>query len=51
MEEHGLKQKDLVAEIGSKGVVSEILNRKRPLNTRHIKALSDRFGCSPAVFM
>ncbi len=50
MKEHGLKQKDMV-EIGSPGVISEVVNRKRPLNTRHIKALSERFGCSTAVFM
>lgn len=50
MKEHGLKQKDMV-EIGSKGVISEVLNRKRPLNARQIKALSERFGCSPAVFL
>lgn len=38
-------------EIGSPGVVSEILNGKRELNKRQIKALSERFMCSPAVFM
>ncbi len=50
MEEHGLKQKDLV-EIGSPGVVSEILNGKRELNKRQIKALSERFHCNPAIFI
>ena len=50
MEQHGLKQKDLT-EIGSPGVVSEILNGKRELNKRQIKALSERFNCNPAVFM
>lgn len=50
MTEHGLKQNQLI-EIGSQGVVSEILNRKRPLNTRQIKALSKRFFVSPAVFI
>ena len=49
MEEHGLTQADL-SEIGSQGVVSEILRGKRELNTRQIKALSKRFGVSPAVF-
>jgi len=49
MEEHGLGQTDL-PEIGSQGVVSEILRGKRELNTRQIKALSKRFGVSPAVF-
>ncbi len=50
MEEHGLRQKDL-AEIGSPGVISEILNGKRQLNKRHIIALSKKFNCSPAIFI
>ncbi|GBC63614.1 transcriptional regulator [Desulfonema ishimotonii] len=50
MEEHGLRQKDLT-ELGSPGVISEILSGKRELNKRHIKALAKRFGCSPAVFI
>lgn len=50
MEEHELTQSDL-PEIGSQGVVSEILNGKRELNVRHIRALAARFHVSPAVFM
>jgi len=50
MEEHNLRQSDL-PEIGSQGVVSEILNRKRQLNVAQIKALSKRFNVSPAVFV
>ncbi len=50
MEEHNLKQSDL-PEVGSQGVVSEILSGKRKLNIRQMKALSERFGISPAVFM
>jgi HTH-type transcriptional regulator/antitoxin HigA len=50
MEEHGLKQSDL-SEIGSQGVVSEILSGKRQLNVRQIKKLSSRFHVSPAVFI
>ena len=49
MEEHHLTQDDL-PEVGSQGVVSEILKGKRELNTRQIKALSKRFRVSPAVF-
>ena len=48
--EHGLKQTDL-PDIGSQGVVSEILSGKRQLNIRQIKYLSNRFGVSPVVFM
>ncbi len=49
MNQHGLKQKDLV-EIGSPGVISEVMNGKRELNKRQINALAKRFNCSPAVF-
>jgi HTH-type transcriptional regulator / antitoxin HigA len=50
MEEHGLKQADL-PEIGSQGVLSEILSGKRQLNARQIKLLSKRFKVSTAVFI
>jgi HTH-type transcriptional regulator/antitoxin HigA len=50
MEEHGLKQSD-ISEIGSQGVVSEILSGRRQLNVRQIKILSKRFRVSPAVFV
>jgi HTH-type transcriptional regulator/antitoxin HigA len=50
MEEHGLRQSDL-PEIGSQGVVSEILNGKRELNVRQIRQLAGRFGVSAAVFV
>ena len=50
MKEHDLKQSDLT-EIGSQGVVSEILSGKRELNTRQIKLLSRRFHVSPSVFI
>lgn len=50
MKEHGLKQGNL-SEIGSQGVVSEILSGKRQLNIRQIKLLSERFNVSPTVFV
>lgn len=50
MHEHGLRQSDL-PEIGSQGVVSEVLTGKRELNTGQIKRLARRFGVSPAVFI
>lgn len=49
MNEHQLAQSDL-PEVGSQGVVSEIIGGKRVLNARQINALSKRFGVSPAVF-
>lgn len=50
MEQHGLTQSDL-AEVGSQGVVSEILRGKRDLNVRQIKALAERFQVPAAVFI
>lgn len=50
MDEHGLAQSDL-PEIGSQGVVSEIMNGKRDLNIRQIRGLAKRFKVSPAVFV
>ncbi len=50
MEQHALRQGDL-PEIGSQGVVSEILAGKRELNIRQIRALSERFGVSAATFL
>ena len=50
MEEHNLKQEDL-PDIGSQGVVSEILHEKRQLNVNQIKKLGERFNVNPAVFL
>lgn len=51
MEEHNLKQTDLAEELGGQSIVSAILNGKRELNTRQVKALAARFNVSPAVFL
>ena len=50
MEEHGLTQKDL-PEIGTQGVVSEVLSGCRKLNVRQIQALARRFGVRPGAFL
>ena len=50
MDEHGLTQSDM-PEVGSQGVVSDILRGKRELNVRQIRALAQRFQVSPAVFI
>lgn len=50
MDEHGLTQSDL-PEVGSQGVVSEILNGKRELNVRQIRTLAEKFKVSSAVFV
>lgn len=51
MEQHALRQSDLRDEIGSQGVVSEILGGKREINARQAKALGARFNISPSVFL
>ena len=50
MDQQGLKAEDLKQEIGSKSLVSMVLNGSRNLTREHIQALSVRFGLSPAVF-
>ncbi len=50
MKEYGLKQSDL-PELGSQGVVSEILHGKRTLNLRQLKALSRRFNVPVTMFI
>jgi HTH-type transcriptional regulator/antitoxin HigA len=51
MEQHDLKQNDLKNEVGSQGIVSEILNGKRQLNVTQIRKLAERFKVSPATFI
>jgi HTH-type transcriptional regulator/antitoxin HigA len=50
MDENGMTQSDL-SEIGSQGVVSEILNGKRELNIRQVRVLAKKFKVSPAAFV
>lgn len=49
MDQNNLNQSG-IPEIGPQSIVSEILNGKRELNARQIKALSKRFSISPEVF-
>ncbi len=49
MDQHALGVDDL-PEIGSKSMVSRVLNGKRDLNKNHIKALSERFSVNPNIF-
>jgi HTH-type transcriptional regulator / antitoxin HigA len=51
MEVRELKQIDLVDVIGSKGIVSEIVNGKRSISKAQAKALGDFFNVSPALFI
>jgi HTH-type transcriptional regulator / antitoxin HigA len=50
MEQHGLRQKNLVDVFGTESIVSDVLNGKRELSKEHINRLSKRFHVSPAVF-
>ena len=50
MRQHGLTQAEL-PEIGSQGVVSEVLNGKRPLNLRQMKNLAERFDLPVTLFL
>ena len=45
-----MTQSDL-PEVGSQGVISEILNNKRELNVRQIRILAKKFKISPAAFV
>jgi HTH-type transcriptional regulator/antitoxin HigA len=49
MDQHNLGVADL-PEIGSKSLVSKILNQHRQLTREHIDLLSKRFNISPALF-
>ncbi|EJY9798840.1 helix-turn-helix domain-containing protein [Escherichia albertii] len=50
MDQYGLTLSDL-PEIGSKSMVSRVLNGKRKLTLEHAKKLAARFGISPALFI
>ncbi|MES3020074.1 MAG: helix-turn-helix domain-containing protein [Pseudomonadota bacterium] len=50
MDQKGLSQSDL-PEIGSQGVVSEILRGKRDLNLRQIRALAAKFHVPASLFV
>ncbi|PPJ63736.1 helix-turn-helix domain-containing protein [Cuspidothrix issatschenkoi] len=51
MDARGIKQSDLVGIIGSKGVVSEVMNRKRAISKAQAKALGEFFNVPPALFI
>ena len=50
MDQHGLKQKDLLDVFGTPSIVSEVMRGKRELNKEHIRRLSERFNVSPEMF-
>jgi HTH-type transcriptional regulator / antitoxin HigA len=50
LDQNGLSQRDVAAELGSESTVSLVLSGKRRLNRDHIARLSRRFHVSPSVF-
>ena len=50
LDQNGLSQRDMAAELGSESTVSLVLSGKRRLNRDHIARLSRRFHVSPSVF-
>ena len=51
MEANHLKQEDLVSVIGSRGVVSEIINGKRGISKAQAKALAEFFRVDVGLFI
>lgn len=51
MEEHELKQKDVLDIFGSQGIVSEVLNGKREISKNHARKLADRFHVPVDLFI
>jgi HTH-type transcriptional regulator / antitoxin HigA len=50
LDQNGLSQRDIAAELGGESTVSLVLSGKRRLNRDHIERLSRRFHISPSVF-
>jgi HTH-type transcriptional regulator/antitoxin HigA len=50
LDQNGLSQRDIAAELGSESTVSLVLAGKRRLNRNHIERLSQRFHVSPSAF-
>jgi HTH-type transcriptional regulator / antitoxin HigA len=51
MEARNMKQEELVGMIGSRGVVSEIVNGKRSISKAQAKVLGELFHVSPSLFI
>ena len=51
MDRLGLSTRDLEQYLGSRGRVSEVMNRKRPLSQRMMRQLHDGLGISYEVLM
>lgn len=50
MEQHNLRQADLLDVFKTRSIASEVMSGKRELTKEHIRLLSQRFLVSPEVF-
>ena len=50
LEDHGLRQKDLVGVFATESVASEVIAGRRELSRKHIEGLARFFKISPAAF-
>lgn len=51
MLDRGLRQADLVRVLGSRSLVSEVVNGKRKPSKTQVKSLGEFFGVSPELFL
>ncbi len=51
MEENNIKQEELIGIIGSRGVVSEVVNGKRNISKNQAKALANFFHVDVSLFI
>jgi HTH-type transcriptional regulator/antitoxin HigA len=51
MEENGLKNKDLVGRVGSKGYVSALLNKRKPLTLELVKFFHREFNIPAEILL
>ena len=51
MEEHGLRQRDLLPVFGSRGVASEVVNGKRAISKAQAKRLARLFHVPADLFL
>jgi HTH-type transcriptional regulator/antitoxin HigA len=51
MEVNGIKQENLIGVIGSRGVVSEVVNGKRSISKAQAKALAEFFSVDVGLFI
>jgi len=51
MEEHGLRQRDLLAVFGSRGIASEVVSGKRAISKAQAKKLAEMFHVPADLFL